>query len=245
MHNGCLMYVNPSEHIQQQLFWYGYYEKEAILVWEAFVEQDTIVVDIGANTGYYSMVAAPKARQVFAFEPVPSLRKQLQENISLNKFNNIHIQPYAISAHSGNAILYISGDDNTGMSGLQQPDNFSGKTETADMITLDEWVINNNTDQLNLIKMDTEGNEMNILAGMKNTIEKYHPVIFMEVIAALLKNNGHTPADIYQRLFASGYSAYEPVTSLKLNRLIEPKEANIVIFLPAGFKIPRSVTIID
>ena len=96
------MYVIPSEHIQQQLFWYGYYEKKAILTWEAFIHKGDTVLDIGANTGYYSLVAASKAKQVYAFEPATSIRQLLEKNITLNKINNIKVQAVAISNKTGN-----------------------------------------------------------------------------------------------------------------------------------------------
>ena len=71
IHNGLLVAVEPREHIQQQLFWYGFYEKIYVLTWEAFILPGAVVLDIGANFGYYSMVAAPKASAVYAFEPEP------------------------------------------------------------------------------------------------------------------------------------------------------------------------------
>lgn len=244
MHNNSLMYVNPLEHIQQQLFWYGYYEKEAILTWEAFIQPGDTVLDIGANAGYYSLVAAPKAKLVYAFEPATSIRQLLEKNVSLNKFDNIRVQAVAISNEAGKATLYLSSEDNIGMAGLRPAENFSGNTEIVNTITLDEWIASQDIKKIALIKIDAEGTEMNILAGMRTILEEHKPAIFMEVIAELLGKFDQSPSAIFKLLLSTGYTAYEPVISCVLKPLHKPKEADIVIFLPAGYKIPANVSLL-
>ena len=231
------MYVNPSEHIQQQLFWYGYYEKNSILTWEAFVKPDDIVFDIGANTGYYSLVAAPKAKRVYAFEPAQSIRRSLEKNIQLNKFSNISVEDYAISNERKETQLYLSDRDNTGMTGLYPAENFKGNIEFIRTITLDEWATDHITQRIAMIKIDAEGSEMNILTGMEIILKEQKPVIFIEILTELLKRFGHAPADIFKYLWSYGYTAYEPVKPQVLQLLSEPKESDTVIFLPEGYGV--------
>ncbi len=238
------MYVNPSEHIQQQLFWYSYYEKEAILTWEAFINKDFVVLDIGANAGYYSLVAAPRARKVYAFEPSTTSLAELTKNIRLNQFSNIEVCPYAVSAETGKGTLYISVADNSGMSGLEVPEIFSGITEVVATVSLDEWVSSSAIAAVDLIKIDVEGAEMNVLTGMKQLVQQYQPVIFIEIIGSLLDKFKHTPASIYQFLFSCNYSAYEIIKPGLLKQVTEPKEADSIIFLPRNYTIPAGVQLL-
>jgi hypothetical protein len=60
LHNGLLFQVNPKEHVQKDIFWYGFYEKKYVLAWELLIQSDFSVADIGANAGYYSLVASKK-----------------------------------------------------------------------------------------------------------------------------------------------------------------------------------------
>jgi FkbM family methyltransferase len=237
------MYVKPSEHIQQQLFWYGYYEKNAILTWEALIPSNAVVLDIGANAGYYSLVAAPKASAVYAFEPAKAMTEEIEKNSHLNNFSNIHVQAFALGKQAINAGLYLSATDNTGMTGLAMPANFSGETETVSIQTLDQWTATQKPARVDCIKIDVEGAEMDVLSGASSVLQQYKPVILIEIIASLLTKFNSTPSSIYQLLSASGYTAYEIVSAGLLRRLDEPKEAYTVIFLPAGFKMPPGVKI--
>jgi len=69
------MLITPAEHIQQQLFWYGYYEKPVALLLEEFIKDDSTILDIGAHIGYFTLVAAQRAKngKIYAFEPVTEL----------------------------------------------------------------------------------------------------------------------------------------------------------------------------
>ncbi len=238
------MYVIPSEHIQQQLFWHGYYEKPAILSWEALIRPGDIVFDIGANTGYYSLVASRVAKKVYAFEPASGMRQQLEKNIALNKITTISVEPFALSQSTGRVKLYISSSENTGMSSLQPPENFSGQKETVNTISLDDWIIDHGPVIPSLIKIDAEGVEANILAGMRALLDQHRPIIFIEIRAELLSKFGHTPSSVYQFLESRNYSAFEPVKPRVLTDLHEQKEADTVIFLPEGYQLPSPIRLL-
>lgn len=209
LHNGLLMYVNPSEHIQQQIFWYGYYEKEVIGIWESFLHSHFTVLDIGANAGYYSLIASKKAKQVYAFEPSPLMREQLEKNITLNGIRNISIEPYAVSNQNGSTTLYLSSNDNSGMTGMQPAENFSGATEIVNTIRIDEWILTKDSPTIDVIKIDVEGAEMKVLEGMKGLLEKDHPDIFIEIIPSLLEKYGHAAEDIFTYLDMLDYAPYK------------------------------------
>ncbi len=49
IHNSKFIYVSPADHIQKDIFWYGYYEKETVLIFEMLIRRDSIVLDVGAT----------------------------------------------------------------------------------------------------------------------------------------------------------------------------------------------------
>lgn len=201
--------VNPEEHIQQQLFWYGYYEKPTGLILNKLLKPDSVFVDIGANTGYFSLLAACQATRgrVIAFEPVSFLYNALQANVALNKFDNIEMVKLALGEKEENRIIYLSGPDNEGMSSLSQPENYSGKSEMVKVSTLDKWTAYKEIKKIDVIKIDVEGSELSALKGMKETISRFHPYIIIELNPHTLNYFSLTPADVLS--FVSEIS-YEP-----------------------------------
>lgn len=244
LHNGARMYVYPNDHIQQQIFWYGYYEKDAVLCWEALSGKDSVVLDIGANTGYYSLIAAAKGATVYAFEPVSQVRQELTDNIALNPELRIHPVATALGAGSGMINIFIAGADNRGMSGFHQPDNFSGQTEQVPLITADTWAAGEGIGNPSLIKIDTEGAEPDILKGMQELIGKGRPDIFMELMPEHLQRSGHTPADIHAFFAAMQYDAFLPLTGLQLQALKGPSAADVIIFHPREREWPACFRIL-
>ncbi len=234
IHNGLLMEVCPAEHIQQQLFWHGYYEKQAVQVWEQLVIPGSIVLDIGANTGYYSLVAAPRAAHVYAFEPAPLLRKAIEANCKLNNLENIVVVPIAAGAGPGTATLYLSATDNTGMTGMRPAENFSGRQETVAVMDIDGWLFSQQIEKVDLVKIDVEGAEMEVLQGMSGMLDSNNPVIFIEVIGSLLGGYGHTPEAVFQFLEEKGFKAWLPDFRQGLIALDKSCEADTVIFARPG-----------
>ena len=99
------------------------------------------MLDVGANIGYHSIVASAKAKKVIAIEPSTQARTQLQENIQLNRIENIQVFDFAAGNENKSARFFSSGQDNTGMSGLHEPENFSGFTEDIVVKKLDDWLV--------------------------------------------------------------------------------------------------------
>jgi FkbM family methyltransferase len=243
--NGLMMQVKPSEHIQQQLFWYGYYDKDAAITWEAFINSGAVVLDIGANIGYYSILAVPKAGSVYSFEPSKASITAFEKNIELNKITNISIQPYALSDRAEASSLYLSSQENSGMTGLRKPHNFSGSTEQVKVITLDDWMTGKKLNAIDIIKIDVEGAEVNVLKGAVTVLRQYQPVIFIEVINELLSRFEHTAAELFEFLYQFGYTAFEITAPRQLKQLQQPGEAYNIVFLPKAYSLPAAIRVIE
>lgn len=149
-----------------------------------FIKDDDYIVDAGANIGIFSIFAVQYAKngKIFAFEPAKSTFEILKYNTS--KYNNIIPLKLALGKFRGvNKIRVFK--ISKGVSTLLDSDvidDFSKsfgeyKDEEIDVITLDDFIKENNIQKINFIKIDTEGYELNILEGAIETIKKFNPVI--------------------------------------------------------------------
>ncbi len=242
---GVYLYVNAQDHIQSSIFWYGFYEKEVIQLWQSLIGPDSIVVDIGANVGYYTVIAAHKATKgrVFSFEPFPKLYRQLQQNISAARLQNVTALPFAAGLQHGQQPFFVSGPDNTGMSGLTPAENYSGVTETVTVVSLDEWAAGIQLPAIDFIKMDIEGAEAMALQSMKEIMHKYRPVLFVEVRAHLLKSFGQTVEGIYHLLAARQYTPYEVLPGSRLRKISGCPEGDSIVFAPQDYIFPTGIIV--
>lgn len=236
LHNGQLIRLIPHDHIQRTLLWYGFYEKDSILTWEKLIGRDSVVFDIGANIGYYTLIAAHKATHgsVHSFEPVHVNFQALEKNISLNNLSNVIANACGISNAHSMEKYYVSSIDNSGMSGMKPAENFSGLVETINTITVDDYVREHDLERLDFVKIDIEGNELNALMGMKNVLQKFKPVIFIELVEKHLQKFDTNIAAVYNFLRSYEYAPYEIVSAGVFKAIQVEKESDMMVFLPPG-----------
>ena len=205
------MLVTPSEHIQQQLFWYGYYERPVALLLENIIERSSIILDIGANTGYFTLIAANKAKAgtVFSFEPVKELFQKLQKNIDENTLHNVEINQLAVGEDDEDGVIFISGSDNLGMSSLRPPENFAGVSQPVRTIRLDNWITEKKIKSIDIVKVDIEGSELFALKGMDETLSKFKPVLIVEINPDTLAYFNLLPGDVLAYLNGKNYIPFE------------------------------------
>lgn len=134
------------------------------------------VVDIGANIGAYTVLAAEKvgnAGKVIAIEPEPKNYGQLMENIKINSFHNVAPVKIALSDHSGSEKLYIgslSGHHSLKRRFLFHPEK-NAPFVKVEVDTLDKLFKRLALRKIDIIKIDIEGAEMPALIGAKETIK--------------------------------------------------------------------------
>jgi len=139
-----------------------------------------VVFDAGANSGIFACLAAKRIGpegKVYAFEPVPKIRKSLEETVRINRLNIIIIVPFALGDKVEKLKISIAPDNNIGggwgaSSGIK---DFGGEYEIVPQITLDNFIQNNNIQKVDFIKMDIEGMERNALRGAIETLRKFKP----------------------------------------------------------------------
>lgn len=185
--------VNQTTYLGTIIFWKGYETFEYTEIFLKLIRKTETFYDIGANIGYYSLLAkwANPGIKVVSFEPASGPFFYLKENIRINKFENIVAEQLALSDRSGEIEFYeiinakytylehcLAGEGNIGS--LTTGRNFVlNKVKTS---TLDEYVSKHNESQLDLIKMDTEGTENLILEKASYILGQMKPVIICETI---------------------------------------------------------------
>jgi FkbM family methyltransferase len=153
-------------------FWYGTFEREKARKFQSRIEPGSIVYDVGANVGYYTLLAAPRAATVLSFEPVPSIADLLQRHLDLNHITNCVLIRKAVSKSAGEVRFSPTNARNNGSGHFSSDGPLCVQT-----ISLDEFCRDNPPPSV--IKMDIEGAETMALQGAMNTLSTHHPVIFL------------------------------------------------------------------
>ncbi len=175
--------------IENDFFWKGLtggWEKISMKYWILLCRNAKVIVDIGANTGVYSLTAKainPSAK-VYAFEPLKQMFRKLTLNNELNKYNIDCIEK-AASDRNGKAIIYETGTDHVAAASLNAETRQYGdlNTETEiEAITLDTFIQANDIGKIDLIKMDVETHEPNVLEGYKQFMSLHRPDFLIEVL---------------------------------------------------------------
>ncbi len=188
-----------DDFIQQQIFLLDYYDKPGILFLKKHLSSGAIFVDIGANIGAYTLIASKmvtKYGKVFAFEPAKHVYDQLLRNISLNQFENIRLEKLALFDKKTKLELKISSNANLGMSSIHDHDEETGEIEVVEAISGDEYFKQIAPSRMDLIKLDIEGAELFALQGLKQTIEKFRPLILIELSEAVLQRSNINKMEI-------------------------------------------------
>jgi FkbM family methyltransferase len=142
-----------------------------------------VFLDIGAHVGWYAIQAARAvgpSGQVVAIEPAPRNRLQLENNINLNGITNVTIVPQAVWSHAGK----VKWQGDSAESVWHKIDESSG-IETVDAVTVDDLVRRFALNRVDWIKLDIEGAEVEVLKGAAQSIQRFHPALFIEVHGTL------------------------------------------------------------
>jgi len=175
--------------LENELFWKGIqhgWEKESINLWIKLCEQSEVILDIGANTGVFALLAKtihPQAT-VLAFEPVERVYNKLAENIQLNNFDILAVKA-AVSNTDGTAFIYDTGGEHvysvTVNKNLSMPDTQVEKT-TIDTLTLNTFIKKNKLKKIDLVKIDVETHEPEVLEGFSEFISEFKPTLLIEIL---------------------------------------------------------------
>lgn len=153
--------------------WLGTYERLAQRVFVDHVRPGSVVYDVGANAGFFTLLSSKLSGPsgvVYAFEPVERNLRYIREHVRLNRTGNVHVVPMAVSDRIGT--VRFAAAHNPAMGGLAT----SGEI-AVQSTTLDEFA--SKAAPPSFIKMDIEGAEYAALSGAVELLRSVQPVILL------------------------------------------------------------------
>jgi FkbM family methyltransferase len=189
----------------------GYWEPDVSAWLLGNLKPETVFVDIGAQLGYYTLMAAKRAALVFAFEPRADMREYLKANVDRNGHRNVTISEFALYSKETEGYMGRDLGDGTGMQWAmfregKPPEGF----EAARTTTLDAYLEGRKVD---LVKIDVEGGEYEVLLGMAETARRHAPTLVIEVHPLLMEFYGRQSSDLARLLGQWGYRCRKAAAS--------------------------------
>jgi len=185
--HGIHFQYQPSAYdgIGRHLYWKGEssWEFETIEIFCRLALRARRVLDIGANTGTYSLIAcaAHENTRVTAFEPVPRIRAQAREAIDLNGFQDrCELREDAVSDSIGTARFHVPSEALPTSASLHAEGfrSLQGQHIEVQLTTIDALLAED--DAVDLVKIDVEGFEDAVLRGMERVLRQHRPAVFLE-----------------------------------------------------------------
>ena len=208
------MRLDPADLVSEIILERGSWEPES---WHAVAQHlapGATFVDVGAHIGYYSLMAAPivgPAGRVIAIEPNPQTLPKLRDNLRASGANVVSVEPFACSNAEATLELFAAPGFNTGESSLSRANaSQDGPAVAAYRVRarpLDDILAEARVSRVDAIKIDVEGAEMSVLQGARATLDRYHPMILVELIDRQLQAMGASSAAVRSFLQARGYAA--------------------------------------
>jgi FkbM family methyltransferase len=188
------------------------YEPHVSRLIQQMLHRDDYFVDIGANIGYFTLMAAaivgPEGR-VFAFEPNHNNCALIERSIAVNGFDNIRLFPYAAAEKNQVFLLWAAELNSNGTLAEFDPEvatNLSSLQEVQ-AVAADEALAG--ISKIDVIKMDIEGAEPRAWQGMLRLVRKHRPVIILEFSPDLILETSHLEAAVfYEMIRKEGYDLF-------------------------------------
>ena len=162
----------------------GDYERETQAVFLKWIARGSVVYDVGAHRGFFSLLAAhlvgPQGR-VVAFEPSGRNERLVRAHAALNGLTQISSYPYAISGENGTAEFSDLEDDMANTMIATSP-RFAAahRIQRVESRTLDD-LVGTEAPAPQFIKMDIEGAELAALAGARRSLARHRPILYFSV----------------------------------------------------------------
>jgi FkbM family methyltransferase len=177
------MHVDRASYMGSNIYWKGRHQHGEIRFVQSILQPNMVFVDMGANQGEFTVVAAsllPQG-QVMSFEPLASIRRDLEKNIALNGFKNVQVYACGVSDKVGEVPIYTSSDTtrqqsfHEGLGTLYKTDYRSEQIDVIKLRKFDDIFEESGLKRLDMIKLDIEGSELYALQGAEKTIRAYKP----------------------------------------------------------------------
>jgi FkbM family methyltransferase len=226
---GAPFSVDLRDRIQREM-WAGCYEPHVMRALRVILRPGDTFVDVGAHIGYLSYLAAGLVEPqgaVFSFEPDPAAFARLKRNLEV--FPWAHPLNLAASDEEGQVGFERSPvSSESGWGTLSQVrDMRRGQHVTVTARSLDSWSSSADLSGLRLIKLDAEGSEPRVLLGARKLLQRFRPVVLMELNGILLRQTGSSAIALQKLLRNEQYAMFRLGLG-KLCQIPVPREFDLM-----------------
>ncbi len=210
--------MSNDKHVCGTILNRGVWEKDLFeQYFKPYIKENTTILDCGAYVGSHTILMKKLNRNndIFAFEMMPEHYKIIQDNIKLNNFDNILTFNFALGDKIKRIKLpnidYINTNNNN-FDGNFMDGNFGGIDINMTNSNVDIMMINLDfilpliVKPVSFMKVDVEGNELDLLKGAKELITKYKPIIEIEIWTKNNKYNEFIKSDMWEYLQTLDYN---------------------------------------
>lgn len=226
---GIRIQCDLRDVIGKSIYFTGAFEPSLTDLLSSTIGPGDVVVDVGANCGYYTLLAARlvgPSGAVHAFEPAADVAERLEHDITTNNFAGVAVvHRLALADYDGDGLLVdpTDGASPTGMRRLDGGASASNHAARVPVRSLDDYL---RLDRLDVVKVDAEGADARVIVGMMQTIRRTLPrLVVVEADDAQLMAFGDSVMTMMRQMSDLGYDG-TPID--------DPFHAPLIAFRPSG-----------
>jgi FkbM family methyltransferase len=215
--------LNLEEAIDLYIFIFGKFESEIVdTALKLNLSKKKIIIDIGANIGAQTLQFANqfKYSKVYSIEPTNYAYKKLINNLELNPFLYKRIKPFQLYINDIDykpKKVHSSWSLTSSKKKHKEHKGIEKSTSNSKNVSLDKFILKNNINNVDFIKLDVDGSELKVLQSGKDFLFKKKPIIFMELAPYLYPEFGYSVLDLINFIKKMNYNFYEMHPIKKIN----------------------------
>ncbi len=213
-YGGIRMLAYPQDEACRSLFLTGSFEPNEFRYLKQVLRPGMTFVDAGAHFGLYTLFASQMVGDgglVLAIEPSSREFERLERNLQMNAVRNVRLRRAALSDRRSQARLIVAEMPHSGHNTLG---SFAYETtrplgeEIVATVRLDEIIREEGLSRVDVIKMDLEGSEYAALEGGYQVLERFHPILLVELFDGSLQHQGRRSSEVWNVLERCGYELH-------------------------------------
>jgi FkbM family methyltransferase len=221
---GARMAGDTQDMLQQHIYYFGVWEPDLTRYVAKCLTPGDAFVDVGANVGYYSLLASKlvgDSGKVIAIEALPSTFDTLQGNLTRNRASNVRAVNVAASDSAEAVSIFTGPKFNIGETTVVERPGFTrvGSVEAAPLSAI---LDPREARSARLIKVDVEGAELTVIRGMDSLFDSCRSdlEVIVEIHPRELAQQGLRPEDVLDLLLKAGFHPYELVNDYSVSSCV-------------------------
>ncbi len=224
------------------------WEPHTFAIFDQFVNENSVVLDVGSWSGVLTLYAAKIAKEVHALDPDPVCFSELNTNVSLNPAVAEKIKTYQTAISDTKETVRLSARDQYGASSSSILERKRDTENSLELhtISLLEFLENEDIQTVDFIKMDVEGAEFRILPSIGNALKKVgYPTLYVSFHYSFLNENlyhTHIPSKFLNKVLMRlentfGFSVFKRKIRKEIANLYDDIKAYTYIYKSDGSQI--------